>query len=150
MSNSLQVRIILSIHIDPGAYIDSHSYIYLVDPGEQAGTFWYHSHLSTQYIDGLRGPLIIYGKSLSILCIFKLIASDPNDPHAHLYDVDDASTVISLTDWYQQYSEQLVGMLYFENSMILDLKKRTQGTGWRTSSPNLFLILFYSMVNCNI
>lgn len=38
------------------------------------GTYWYHSHLSTQYCDGLRGPLIIY---------------DPADPHAHLYDVDD-------------------------------------------------------------
>lgn len=38
------------------------------------GTYWYHSHLSTQYCDGLRGPLIIY---------------DPHDPHAHLYDIDD-------------------------------------------------------------
>ena len=38
------------------------------------GTYWYHSHLSTQYCDGLRGPLIIY---------------DPNDPQAHLYDIDD-------------------------------------------------------------
>ena len=38
------------------------------------GTYWYHSHISTQYCDGLRGPLIIY---------------DPNDPHRHLYDVDD-------------------------------------------------------------
>ena len=40
----------------------------------QAGTFWYHAHVSTQYCDGLRGPLIIY---------------DPHDPHKHLYDVDD-------------------------------------------------------------
>ncbi len=37
------------------------------------GTFWYHSHLSTQYCDGLRGPFVVY---------------DPNDPHASLYDVD--------------------------------------------------------------
>ncbi|KAF8521280.1 laccase [Hysterangium stoloniferum] len=68
------------------------SYSYLLDLGEQAGTFWYHSHLSTQYIDGLRGPLIIY---------------DPHDPHKHLYDVDDQSTIITLTDWYHEYSEQL-------------------------------------------
>ena len=39
-----------------------------------AGTYWYHSHLSTQYCDGLRGPLVVY---------------DPHDPHAHRYDVDD-------------------------------------------------------------
>lgn len=49
------------------------------------GTFWYHSHLSTQYCDGLRGPFVVY---------------DPNDPHASLYDVDDESTVITLADWY--------------------------------------------------
>ena len=40
----------------------------------QAGTFWYHSHISSQYCDGLRGPLVVY---------------DPNDPNKHLYDVDD-------------------------------------------------------------
>lgn len=40
----------------------------------KAGTFWYHSHVATQYCDGLRGPLVVY---------------DPNDPHAHLYDIDD-------------------------------------------------------------
>ena len=67
-----------------------------------SGTFWYHSHLSTQYCDGLRGPFVVY---------------DPQDPHASLYDVDDGkfvsmamktksdifpldSTVITLSDWY--------------------------------------------------
>ena len=49
------------------------------------GTFWYHSHLSTQYCDGLRGAMVVY---------------DPEDPHADLYDVDDESTVITLTEWY--------------------------------------------------
>jgi iron transport multicopper oxidase len=57
----------------------------------QAGTFWYHSHLRTQYCDGLRGPLVVY---------------DPDDPHADLYDVDDASTVITLADWYHFASLQ--------------------------------------------
>ncbi|PIL29303.1 transporter [Ganoderma sinense ZZ0214-1] len=52
---------------------------------DQAGTFWYHSHLSTQYCDGLRGPMVVY---------------DPNDPYAALYDIDDESTVITLSDWY--------------------------------------------------
>ncbi|KAF8490605.1 laccase 17 [Gautieria morchelliformis] len=63
----------------------NNSYPYTLVLGEQAGTFWYHSHLSTQYVDGLRGPLVIY---------------DPNDPQKSLYDVDDASTVITLADWY--------------------------------------------------
>ncbi|KAG1878718.1 laccase [Suillus tomentosus] len=51
----------------------------------QTGTFWYHSHFSTQYCDGLRGPLVIY---------------DPDDPHKDLYDVDDESTVLTISDWY--------------------------------------------------
>ena len=25
-----------------------------------AGTYWYHSHLSTQYLDGLRGVIVVY------------------------------------------------------------------------------------------
>ncbi|KAL4252548.1 Laccase [Abortiporus biennis] len=61
------------------------SFLYNFNAPDQAGTFWYHSHLSTQYCDGLRGPFVVY---------------DPSDPHASLYDVDDESTVITLADWY--------------------------------------------------
>ncbi|KAG5725324.1 Laccase [Termitomyces sp. T112] len=50
----------------------------------QAGTYWYHSHYSTQYCDGLRGAIVIY---------------DPNDPYIDEYDVDDESTLITLADW---------------------------------------------------
>ncbi|KAJ2912076.1 hypothetical protein MD484_g8339, partial [Candolleomyces efflorescens] len=70
--------------ISPG-----NSFLYDFSAPGQAGTFWYHSHLSTQYCDGLRGPLIIY---------------DPRDPHRSLYDVDDESTIISLSDWYHRPS----------------------------------------------
>ncbi|KAI0652451.1 laccase [Trametes meyenii] len=62
-----------------------HSFLYDFHVPDQAGTFWYHSHLSTQYCDGLRGPMVVY---------------DPKDPQAHLYDVDNESTVITLADWY--------------------------------------------------
>lgn len=55
----------------------------------QTGTYWYHSQLSVQYLDGLRGPLIIY---------------DPDDPHKDLYDVDDESTIIQLADWWHNAS----------------------------------------------
>jgi FtsP/CotA-like multicopper oxidase with cupredoxin domain len=65
----------------------NHSFLYTFPSGQQAGTFWYHSHLcelisfvprfiesdvlvATQYCDGLRGALVIY---------------DPNDPNKHLY-----------------------------------------------------------------
>ncbi|ETW79401.1 laccase [Heterobasidion irregulare TC 32-1] len=67
----------------------SHSFLYNFTAADQAGTFWYHSHLSTQYCDGLRGPLVIY---------------DPEDAHASLYDVDDDSTVITLSDWYHVFA----------------------------------------------
>ncbi|KAK0227028.1 laccase lcc5 [Armillaria nabsnona] len=68
------------------------SFLYSFPTTGQAGTFWYHSHLETQYCDGIRGPLIIY---------------DDNDPHASLYDVDDESTVLSLFDWYHSFAETL-------------------------------------------
>ncbi|KAF9459163.1 multicopper redoxase [Collybia nuda] len=61
------------------------SFVYDFSTVKQSGTYWYHSHLSTQYCDGLRGALVIY---------------DPDDPHKDLYDVDDESTVITLADWY--------------------------------------------------
>ncbi|KAG1746509.1 laccase [Suillus lakei] len=63
----------------------NHSFLYSFDAQGQAGTFWYHSHYSTQQCDGLRGPLIIY---------------DPEDPLSYLYDIDDETTVITLADWY--------------------------------------------------
>ncbi|KAF4610243.1 hypothetical protein D9613_010326 [Agrocybe pediades] len=61
------------------------SFQYMFGSGSQAGTFWYHSHHSTQYCDGLRGPLVVY---------------DPNDPNLGSYDFDDETTVITLADWY--------------------------------------------------
>ncbi|PPQ80727.1 hypothetical protein CVT25_001847 [Psilocybe cyanescens] len=86
-----------------------HSFMYQFGTGDQSGTFWYHSHFSTQYCDGLRGAIIVY---------------DPEDPYEDLYDFDDGnrispnipidhlelistfillpteSTVITLADWY--------------------------------------------------
>ncbi|KAF8075317.1 laccase [Lyophyllum atratum] len=61
------------------------SFLYTFSTAGQAGTFWYHSHLSTQYCDGLRGPLVVY---------------DTNDPHKDLYTVDNEQTIITLADWY--------------------------------------------------
>ncbi|KAH9479132.1 Laccase-2 [Psilocybe cubensis] len=69
-----------------------YSFRYQFKVPDQAGTFWYHSHHSTQYCDGLRGPMVIY---------------DPEDPHEHLYDVDDDSTIITLADWYHVYAKDV-------------------------------------------
>nr|AAW28936.1 laccase A [Trametes sp. 420] len=75
---------------DGGAFVNQcpiskgNSFLYDFSAPDQAGTFWYHSHLSTQYCDGLRGPMVVY---------------DPSDPHKSLYDVDDDSTIITLADW---------------------------------------------------
>ncbi|KAE9405272.1 laccase [Gymnopus androsaceus JB14] len=71
----------------------NHSFLYDFGVRDQAGTFWYHSHLSVQYGDGLRGPIVVY---------------DHDDPHRHRYDVDDESTVITLADWYHETSLQLL------------------------------------------
>nr|AYR00609.1 laccase 4 [Steccherinum murashkinskyi] len=70
--------------------ISGNSFNYDFNAQDQTGTFWYHSHLSTQYCDGLRGAFVVY---------------DPNDPHASLYDVDDDSTVITLADWYHTLAQ---------------------------------------------
>nr|AFD97049.1 laccase 2 [Coprinus comatus] len=66
--------------ISPG-----HSFLYQFRVPDQAGTFWYHSHHSTQYCDGLRGVFVVY---------------DLFDPHRLRYLIDDESTVITLADWY--------------------------------------------------
>ncbi|KAF7325235.1 Laccase I [Mycena kentingensis (nom. inval.)] len=69
-----------------------HSYLYDFQTKGQAGTFWYHAHLDLQTCDGLRGPLIIYDRA---------------DPYRKLYDVDDESTVITLSDWLHYTTRNL-------------------------------------------
>ena len=65
---------------------------------------------------------------------------DPNDPHKNLYDVDDESTIISLSDWYHFASplapiigmtpsctittERLMGFSVFFNSTLINGKGR--------------------------
>nr|ALF95043.1 laccase [Crustodontia chrysocreas] len=61
------------------------SFLYDFSVPDQAGTFWYHSHIHNQYCDGLRGAFIIY---------------DPCDPFADMYDVDNEDTILTLADWY--------------------------------------------------
>ncbi|KAF8142645.1 Cu-oxidase-domain-containing protein [Mycena galopus ATCC 62051] len=86
------------------------SYTYTLPLGDQTGSFWYHSQLSVQAVDGLRGTLIIYGSSLlpqAESCV-ELASIDPDDPLAHLYDIDDASTVLTVADWWHNTSTSLL------------------------------------------
>ncbi|KAL8899555.1 MAG: hypothetical protein Q9207_006139 [Kuettlingeria erythrocarpa] len=57
---------------------------------DQPGTYWYHSHDSGQYPDGLRGPLIV---------------TDPDSPYKDQYDEE---LVLTLSDWYH---DQMPGLL---------------------------------------
>ncbi|KAJ6491906.1 TvLac7 [Mycena sanguinolenta] len=92
--------------------IPEHSFLYNFQVPDQAGTFWYHSHLSTQYCDGLRGPLVVY---------------DPHDPAKHLYDVDDESTVITLSDWYHLPAPQVPAPALFNSTLINGLGRYPNG-----------------------
>ncbi|KAK7682786.1 laccase, multicopper oxidase, benzenediol:oxygen oxidorectuctase [Cerrena zonata] len=88
------------------------SFLYDFRVPDQAGTYWYHSHLSTQYCDGLRGVIVIY---------------DPKDPHAHLYDVDDESTIITLADWYHTFARQIPGLPIADTTLINGLGRNHNG-----------------------
>jgi iron transport multicopper oxidase len=57
---------------------------------EQPGTYWYHSHNSAQYPDGLWGPLII---------------EDPCPPYEY-----DEELILTLSDWYHEQSPNLVSL----------------------------------------
>ncbi|KAJ7625688.1 Cu-oxidase-domain-containing protein [Roridomyces roridus] len=71
-------------------------------PGNQTGSYWYHSSLSLQYADGLRGALVIY---------------DPEDPQKDLYDVDDESTIWTVADWWHNTST--VGLISYNLTQII-------------------------------
>ncbi|CAF2663801.1 unnamed protein product [Rotaria sp. Silwood2] len=77
-----------TLHMDgvPGvtqcSILPNQSYVYTFSTSNQSGTYWYHSHFSIQYGDGLRGALVI---------------KDPNDPWKKYYNDED---ILQLTDWY--------------------------------------------------
>jgi iron transport multicopper oxidase len=58
------------------------SFVYKFETKNQSGTYWYHSHYSIQYGDGLKGILVI---------------KDKNDPWKMFYSDEE---IIELTDWY--------------------------------------------------
>ncbi|TFK49625.1 hypothetical protein OE88DRAFT_1736628 [Heliocybe sulcata] len=107
--------------IDPG-----NSFTYNFNVPDQAGTYWYHSHLGNQYCDGLRGPFVVY---------------DPVDPFKHMYDVDDESTIITLADWYHTVSTNPSnGPFPLSNSVLINGKGRYSGQNGVVTKSNLSVI----------
>ncbi|KAH8102023.1 laccase 2 [Cristinia sonorae] len=104
--------------------ITGNSFDYNFNVPDQAGTFWYHSHLSTQYCDGLRGAFVVY---------------DPNDPHADLYDVDDDNTIITLADWYHTLAQQepVGGAIVADATLINGLGRTANGPASQLSVINV-------------
>ncbi|KAK7431656.1 hypothetical protein QQZ08_001875 [Neonectria magnoliae] len=64
------------------------SFTYEFNVTDQRGTFWYHSHMSVQYTDGLYGPIIIH------------------DPEENIQLVDD-DKIVMIADLFHTQSEQL-------------------------------------------
>lgn len=60
---------------------------------EQPGTYWYHSHSEGQYMDGLRGAIVVH---------------DPDGPYERAYDEE---IVLSISDWYHELSFDLIDQL---------------------------------------
>ncbi|CAB4427504.1 unnamed protein product [Rhizophagus irregularis] len=58
------------------------SLVYNFSTTDQHGTYWYHSHFFAQYVDGLRGSLVIH---------------DPDDPYLKQYDFE---YLVMLSDWH--------------------------------------------------
>ncbi|KAJ7707041.1 Cupredoxin [Mycena metata] len=103
--DTLQIKVNNKLH----AYVDLHRSF-----GNQTGSYWYHSQLSVQYADGLRGVIVVY---------------DPEDPLAHLYDVDDESTIWTTADWWHNTSTSgLAGYLRVADSGLFNARGRCNGS----------------------
>ncbi|KAE9403929.1 laccase [Gymnopus androsaceus JB14] len=94
----------------------NNSFLYEFNVPDQAGTFWYHSHLATQYCDQLTGALIVY---------------DPDDPLADLYDVDDDGTVIVLSLLYHDTAPSMVTGSTTPNATLIN----GLGRSWFSTEP---------------
>lgn len=67
------------------------NFLYNYTVENQFGTFWYHSHTSTQYMDGLVGPFIVHAPEEAT--------------YQQMYDTDQ---VVLIQDWYHNISAELL------------------------------------------
>ncbi|KAF5386574.1 hypothetical protein D9615_002142 [Tricholomella constricta] len=106
------------------------SFLYEFEVKDQAGTFWYHSHFSTQYCDGLRGPFVVY---------------DDHDPHRHLYDVDNENTIITLTEWWHTPSPSILDIPVAHTTLINGKGRANNGPAVPLSVVNVERFKRYRM-----
>ncbi|KAG9061938.1 hypothetical protein KI688_006655 [Linnemannia hyalina] len=66
------------------------SFTYNFTVPNQWGTYWWHAHAASQYVDGIVGPLVIHS---------------PNEAHLGHYDED---VIVMLSDYYHTPSPTLV------------------------------------------
>ncbi|CAF1050223.1 unnamed protein product [Didymodactylos carnosus] len=95
-------------------------YHYKFHTGIQTGTYWYHSHSSIQYIDGLKSALIIH---------------DPEDPWKNYYDGEE---VLMLSDWYHK------------QALTLQKSYLSQSSGGDEPVPDTGLINGIGQYNCAV
>lgn len=86
---------------------------------DQVGSYWYHSHWKAQYVNGLRGPLLIY---------------DDDEPFKDEYDED---IYLTMSDWYHDEANWLV------KNEFLTLKNPT---GAEPIPGGLFSLAFISLL----
>jgi iron transport multicopper oxidase len=120
-------------------------YTYKFNPGEQTGTYWYHSHSGTQLIDGLRGPFIIddpedpFLKPFNYFIDNEYVSTQKNQEEEaivsktlfyvdHSKVDDEIDAVILLTDWHHKLADELRDLLL------------TPGSGGNEPTPDSALI----------
>ncbi|GBC06236.1 hypothetical protein RclHR1_00670028 [Rhizophagus clarus] len=81
---------------------NNYTFTYDFTVPDQAGTYWYHSHAFTQYVDGAVGGLIIY---------------DPDDPYLNEYDEE---IIVVLSDYHHTESEILLKKFLSPESEVPD------------------------------
>ncbi|KAJ3069809.1 hypothetical protein HDU98_007139, partial [Podochytrium sp. JEL0797] len=74
------------------------TYVYEFNVGNQVGTYWWHAHYQSQYINGLRGPFIV---------------NDPHDPYLSQYDYD---VTMTLTDFFHNGSDWLLNNVFYNEN----------------------------------
>lgn len=85
------------------------SFTYEFTTEGQRGSFWYHSHLSSQYTDGMLGPLV---RSALLSQVPRLSTANESsklihDPDEMVPTVDDEK-IIFVGDWHHTYSSVLL------------------------------------------
>ncbi|KAJ3562276.1 hypothetical protein NP233_g9679 [Leucocoprinus birnbaumii] len=98
------------------------TFIYDFETHNQTGNYWYHSHLSTQYCDGLRGAIVVY---------------DPDDPLKDLYDVDDEGTIITLGEWYHDFAPDINNEFFSSGAIPVQDSGLINGVGRFNGGPEV-------------